>query len=355
MRQSVPQSKPRRESSAARRVLNSQPFVMRSLQLYLPRSLRVDANDARLLDSAPSLRRLLSRARVSRLVGHDFDSGLLRSFGVERQRDWPVAPFTWLADGGDPAELYWLRADPVHLRAERDVLVLVDAAHIGLDLRSADKFIVTLNAHFKSDDLVFHAPAAERWYVGLPDVPRITTHPLSAAAGRSVSPLLPSGKDALDWHGRFNEIQMLFHEHAVNRERETVDQPTINSVWFWGGGTLPSAVRADFTGVWAEDPLARGLAMEARVPGASVPADAAQWLSQAGDGAHVVMLDARSPPSEAIALWEQSWFTPVLQALKERRLAMVRLLAASGGDLLRYDVAPRDLWKFWRRAPAEAH
>jgi hypothetical protein len=335
-------------------MLNSQPFVMRSLQLYLPRSLRVDANDARLLDSAPSLRRLLSRARVSRLAGQDFDSSLLQSFGVKRQHDWPVAPFTWLADGGDPAGRYWLRADPVHLRAERDVLVLVDTFHIALDPESANKFIATLNAHFESDDLVFHAPVPERWYVGLRDVPAVTTHPLSFAAGRSVSPLLPSGKDALAWHGRFNEIQMLFHEHPVNLERETVGQPTINSVWFWGGGTLPPVDRA-FAGVWAEDPLARGLATAARISCASSPGEGSEWLSESGHGAHIVMLATRTTSGPALPFCEKRWFVPLLQALKERRLSMLRLLAMSGDDLLRYDVAARDLWKFWRRTPAEVH
>jgi hypothetical protein len=327
---------------------------MRSLQLYLPRSLRVDANNARLLDSAPSLRRLLSRARVSRLAGEDFDSGLLQSFGVERQRDWPVAPFAWLADGGDPGRRYWLRADPVHLRAERDVLVLVDALHIGLERESADKFIATLNAHFESEDLVFHAPVSERWYVGLPDTPAITTHPLPFAAGRSVSPLLPSGKDALAWHGRFNEIQMLFHEHAVNQERESGGRPAVNSVWFWGGGTLPSVDRP-FAGVWAEDPLARGLAAAARIPWASLPSDGTEWLSQTGDGAHLVMLDTQGTSGAALPFYEERWFAPLLQGLKEHTLATVRLLAMSGDDLLRYDVGARDLWKFWRRAPAEIH
>ena len=327
---------------------------MLSLQLYLPRSLRIDANNARRLDSTASFRRLLSRARVSRLADQDFDSSLLQSFGVHRQRDWPVAPFTWLADGGDPAGRYWLRADPVHLRAERDVLVLVDALHVGLDRGSAEKLVATLNSHFEADDLVFHAPVAERWYVGLPQAPGMTTHPLSVAAGRSVSPLLPAGPDALAWHRRFNEIQMLLHEHPVNLERERSGRPVVNSVWFWGGGTLPSVDTA-LAGVWAEDPLARGLATAARTPSASLPRDGSEWLSRSGDGAHVVMLDTRTTGEATLALYEEQWFAPSLRALKERKLAAIRLLAMSGDDLLRYDVGARDLWKFWRRTPAEIH
>jgi hypothetical protein len=326
---------------------------MRSLQLYLPRSFGVDANHAEQLDSAASLRRLLSRARVNRLTGQEFDANLLQSFAVERQCDWPVAPFTWLADGGDPNALYWLRADPVHLRAERDVLVLVDAPHIGLDRAAADKFVATLNGHFASDGLVFHAPTAERWYVGLRDVPGIATHPLSAAAGRSVSSLLPFGSDALLWHGRFNEVQMLFHPHPVNQEREAQGQLTVNSIWFWGGGTIPSPVRGDFAAVWSDDPLAHGLASASRSPWSPTPPGADAWLNQATDGSHLVTLGA--PDKTDVSHWDRTWFAPLLQALKEKRLAEVSLIMVSGDDLLRYDVAVGDLWKFWRRAPAQMH
>ena len=74
---------------------------MRSLLLFLPRFLRADALDA----GVPALRRLLARARETRLVRQDLEAALLQSFGVQRQRDWPVAPFTWLADGGNAAGL----------------------------------------------------------------------------------------------------------------------------------------------------------------------------------------------------------------------------------------------------------
>ena len=134
---------------------------MRSLLLCLPRFLRADALDA----GVPALRRLLARARETRLVRQDLEAALLQSFGVQRQRDWPVAPFTWLADGANAAGLashdaarFWLRADPVHLRAERDALVLVDASQLNLVRASADALLDSLNAHFDSDAVRFHAP-----------------------------------------------------------------------------------------------------------------------------------------------------------------------------------------------------
>ena len=40
--------------------------------------------------------------------------------------DWPVAPLTLALDGLAAGNAYWLRCDPVHLRAERSGLILVD-------------------------------------------------------------------------------------------------------------------------------------------------------------------------------------------------------------------------------------
>ncbi len=329
---------------------------MRSLLLFLPRFLRADALDA----GVPALRRLLARARETRLVRQDLEAALLQSFGVQRQRDWPVAPFTWLADGGNAAGLagddvgrFWLRADPVHLRAERDALVLVDASQLKMVRASADALVDCLNAHFDSDAVRFYAPTPARWYVSLAQLPGITTWPLPAVAGRSVDPLLPYGEDALAWHRRFNEVQMLFHEHPVNQAREAAGEPSINSVWFWGGGYLPTEVQGGFACVWGNDPLARGLALAAHLRLAAPLDDAQQWLDQASDGEHLMVLDASSAlDSDALQRLEDGWFAPLLLALKQRRLAQLCLLITSREDVLRLDLDSGDLWKFWRRAAA---
>jgi hypothetical protein len=335
---------------------------MRSLLLFLPRFLRVDMVDALALDAFPALRRLLSRARGTRLVGQDLEAALLQSFGVQRQRDWPVAPFTWLGDsvnasgfavGSDAPAHFFLRADPVHLRAERDALVLVDASPVNLDRAAAGVLVDSLNAHFDSEGVRFYAPHPARWYVRLAQAPVVATYPLPAVAGRSVDPLLPYGKDALAWHRRLNEVQMLFHEHPVNQAREAAGEPSINSVWFWGGGTLPTEVRGGFARVWGDDPLARGLALAAQLPSAATLDNARQWLDQAGDGQHLVVLAASfALGGGALRSLEDGWFAPLLLALKQRRLARLTLLTMSGEDLLRLDLGSGDLWKFWRRAPA---
>ena len=100
-------------------------------------------------------------------------------------------------------------------------------------------------------------------------------------------------------------------------------------------------------------PLARGLALAARLPLAPAPKHARQWVEEAIDGEHLLVLDAYSAlGAQAQRAWEESWFAPLLHALKDGQLARLSLLITSGDDLLRLDVASGDLWKFWRRAPA---
>ncbi|HTS53050.1 MAG TPA: hypothetical protein VMH26_07235 [Burkholderiales bacterium] len=322
---------------------------MRSLRLFLPQPLPV----AGALAGLPALARILSRARAIACGAGGWEAALLESFGVQRQCDWPVAPLSWLGDGGEAGASYWLRADPVHLRAERDALVLIDGRHFALEAEAASALVQALNAHFESDGLRFFAPSPMRWYVAMDRVPEIATSPLRAVAGRSVEPLLPQGDGALTWHRWFNDIQMMFHIHAVNEARESAGQATVNSVWFWGGGVLPARVRGGFAGLWGEDPLARGLARAAGLPWTALPENAAQWLAQAPEGEHVVVLDPFGVRQrETLEIMEHGWFAPLLRALRQRLLSKMTLLAESGDATVRFELGPGDLWKFWRRMPA---
>jgi hypothetical protein len=53
---------------------------------------------------------------------------------------------------------------------------------------------------------------------------------------------------------------MLLHDTSVNRERELLGKPTINSFRLWGGGKLPNEVRAGVAMVFSTDCAVAGLA-----------------------------------------------------------------------------------------------
>ncbi len=281
---------------------------------------------------------------------------LCDAFGVKARPEPPVASLTLLADGGDPGRHYWLRADPVHLVADRDRLVLAAVGGLGLTEEQAVLAVSALNKHFAADGMVFFAPDPARWYLRLPDTPALQTFSPLEALGRDIMDFLPSGPDGMRWRSTLNEIQMLLHGLPVNAERESRGEPEINGLWLWGGGVLPHEVISPFAEVWANDPLASGLAAAAGVPCTKPPATSKEWLARAHEGSHLVVLDTLEEAAlsgdpfrrrEALVHLEQSWFAPLGQALREGRLSGLSLVATDG-TCREFNLAGSDLWKFWR-------
>jgi hypothetical protein len=320
----------------------------------------------------PALERLLSRGRRTRADAapgeeNSAEAWLCRHFGVERQGqvDWPVAPYSLLADGGEPGAHYWLRADPVHLKLEGNRVVLADSGVFPVSQREADGLVGELNAHFAAEGMVFSAPRRDRWYLRLASAPALETTPLPEAVGKSIEALLPRGGDGQTWRARLNLIQMLLHNHEVNEKREAAGTLRINSIWLWGGGLLQGGLSAPFKSLWSTDAFATGLAQAARVAAQPLPEDAAGLLrAAASEGVMLVVLDGlrRAAQYGDAHAWragleqlERDWFAPLLQALTGERIGMLSLHALGPGGALSAEVTHGDLRRFWRRVQPLAH
>ena len=307
---------------------------------------------------APALQTLLARGHGTRAPADGgLEGWLCAAFGVGKQQDWPVAPLTLAADGGEPGPDYWLRADPVHLSARREQLVLADSGTFALTVAEAADLTDALNRHFREDGLHFLAATPGRWYLRPGRPLDLRTRPVSEAAGRHVDPFLPAGGDALAWHRTFNEVQMLLFGHPVNTAREARGELAVNSVWVWGGGTYPINARAFYQAVYADDALARALARVAEVAAEPVPAHAAAALRGDAGRALAVVSDLDGPAQygdllawqEALTRLEGDWFAPLLGALKAGNLAELRLIGLGSGVLHSFRLRRADVFKLWRR------
>src|SRR5580765_381683 len=270
------------------------------------------------------------------------ETWLFERFGTQRQRDWPVAPYTLLADGGAPGEHSWIRADPVHLSVGRDNLALEGIA-LHVSHPEAEALAETLNRHF-GDALVLQPVHPERWYVRLPGKPELDTTPPSRARGTAIGDKLPSGADATRFRALMNEAQMLLHEHPVNAGREARGIPAVNSVWFWGAGSIEATRTRPYSIVFGDDPLARGLALAAGIPARPLPLGAAAMLDALpAGGIALVVLD---PPQGGNL--DHDWFEPLLAALESGRIGMLSLYLAGNESLLEVETVRSDLRYFWR-------
>jgi hypothetical protein len=247
-----------------------------------------------------------------------------------------------------------MRADPVHLRLGRDTLTFADSAAFDVSRAESEALVETLNRHF-GDAMLFYPAQPARWYVRLQEAPDMHTTPPSAAREEPIEGNLPSGPDAMRFHGVMNEAQMLLHEHPVNAGREARGEPALNSVWFWGGGVIAAAKDRPFSTVFGDEPLARGLALAAGIPARALPKDAGAMLAAAEDeGVALVVMDSSRDAAggarfqERRAALERDWFGPLLAALQSGQIGMLTLSLPGADSLLEIETVRADLRYFWR-------
>ncbi|MDX1513759.1 MAG: hypothetical protein R3174_08440 [Gammaproteobacteria bacterium] len=287
-----------------------------------------------------SLEALLSRARRIPL-DHEHGGPDDLCFGVfgwrrSADRDWPTAAVTRFADLGTRSRGYCLRADPVHLRADMSDLVLLDGHDFALSLEESRSLAEEIGAHFAGAGWRIEVPHPSRWYLEVPQPPEIRTTPLSEAVFRPVQPNLPTGQEAGAWHARMNEAQMVLHRCRVNEIRAGRGEAAINSLWFWGGGELPQDVPRFDGSVFADTPLAAGLAGLAGASSRELPDRGAEILLAGPEPETVlVMIEAGHRPARAsdvegwrefIAWLETRWLAPLGSSLRQGQLDQLTIV-----------------------------
>jgi hypothetical protein len=296
---------------------------------------------------APSLALLLARGQA--LPGErGLSSAIAKAFGLGQ--DLPIAPHTLAMDGLTPENALWLRADPVSLQFHQDQLLPLGPDRLEVRQDEADALVAALQGHFAAEGLAFCAPHPDRWYVRLPGNETLPeADPLDAAVGRPLQHHLPRGPAAAVWRRRMNEIQMLLHDHAVNRARETAGKWPINSVWFWGGGRHLPLPPPAYSVVASHHHLARALAgaagIDAEPPGRLDTLRAAEAamvileLPAAGDEEAV---------EDALRELEVRWFRPALGWLRRRTIREMRLACTGHWNESRA-LTPMAAYRFWQR------
>ena len=313
----------------------------------------------------PALETWLARSDLKISATRGFEPMLFHYFGAETpaEGDLPVAAVTRVLDLGVIDNGWWLRADPVHLRPERDRLVLADSQTLDLTQNEANGLVAEIMEHYKADGWLLKAARPGRWYLKPPRAPKMTTTPLPEVIGHDIHPSLPQGKDGKAWHTVLNEMQILLHTAKVNEERERHGKLPINSLWFWGGGLLPKLKPVAWTQLWSEEPLSLAFARLAQVPSRAQPADFEAWRRQADRGGEqLIVLDGlrmtqqyADEPAWAAAMTqlEHQWIAPLFAAVRAGALAQASLVTDTGRQ---YQLTRRSARRWWRRRrPLAAH
>ena len=308
----------------------------------------------------PALETLLARGRRLKTPGASLERALAAQYGLPDAL--PLAPFSLRGDDGEPGADWWLRADPVHLRVHRDQLVLADASQLAVTPPEARDCVAALNSHFASDGISFIAPHPDRWYARTANEPRLRTTPTSEAAGRGVGTLLPQGDDGARWRRVINEAQMLLHEHPCNQAREQAGRPAINSIWVWGPGRGQKAA-ASFDAVWADDPVATGLAAASGSAARPLPVSGSSLLESRRAGRHLVVVKQPVTAYGDLAEWrhavehlEHSWAAALVAGLRDGAIDTLTLQGLGPDYGYTSVLTRRDRLRVWRmRRPLGAY
>ena len=303
--------------------------------LLIPGFLR--AHQAAGCPRLPVLERMLGRATsLPTRYTHPYLASL---FGLE---SIAVAPFMRLADGGAPDAGYWLRADTVHLAPDRDQLVLMPPTMLETTDEEVQALAKAFVTTYGAEGWHLEFPRPGRGYLRAPKPLDVRTHDPQPFVGGPVLAAMPTGPDGQGLKQLMNETQMLFHTHPVNSAREDAGRPTINSLWFWGGGALPAVTGKAPKRVVGDLPLLRGLALWGKTEIASFP-DAVQV--QDGD---LIGLDA-----DDLEALEQDWFGPLYAKVKSGAIRHLDIHLEGLGDFTLSSGGARRFWRFSRGLGAE--
>jgi hypothetical protein len=181
---------------------------------------------------------------------------------------------------------------------------------------------------------------------------------------------MPSGAQARAFRKLQNDVQVTWYTHPANAAREARGQAAINSIWPWGEASIASEHASRLVANAGARSLARPRLATWDVPG---------WLEAlgerrlAGPRAALEALDADSDTmvvcgnvaAAAIAadwggwlqqmqLLEAELFAPLLDAMRQGRLARLRLVLSYRDGHLDTTTTPMAQRKFWRRPTLEA-
>ncbi|MFI4959690.1 MAG: phosphoglycerate mutase, partial [Lysobacterales bacterium] len=226
-----------------------------SLQLWLPALAHVEPD--------LPLREWLSRA--DRLTdGHAGYLGGLGDYFHGIGADLPAAAMTREFLAGDAGDAIWLSADPAWIQPDMNGVRLLACGQLQLSMDEALALAEPLKPVFDEAGLQLEISTPDRWHLKLPaDTALPSFAAPDQALGEDLSQHLPAGAEGRRWRLLLNEIQVLLHQHPLNAQRRAHGLAPVNSLWLWGGGSLPDPLKSSLHGVISDDLLLRALARRA--------------------------------------------------------------------------------------------
>jgi hypothetical protein len=307
---------------------------------------------------APSLAALLSRTSSQRASAADPSARALPHelwlgcvLGLSDGRKLSFAAAAMRGYGLDPAGGAWFIVNPAHIQIARSHLLMADARRLGLVESHSRALFDSARPYFDDSGNTLLYGDANTWFMRADGWAALDTASPDAATGMNLTDWLPLGERAADYRKLQNEVQMLWHQHPANVERESRGFGAINSFWPWGAATAADATASPALLACAEAPP--WLAAIANKHGTTF----AQLLADPGEDA--LFYDGSLAEAALATDWagwlqhmqrlDKDLFTPLLGALAGGGIGKVRLVLSHRNALAEFTTTPMAQRKFWRR------
>lgn len=280
--------------------------------------------------------RWLSRGRVTQSAVRQHPLyRIADALGLDKPEGGLAALRLW-AQTGERSTQWVAAADPVHLQTRlhhlrvsafrADEIPLADLREIYGDLQS----LFAANAGFGLARVGAGGYLRGAQPLATSDVPPALAH------GGLPDEFALHGADPDQHHRLLGEVQLLLHEHAVNRRREEAGLRSINSLWFWGGGVAPAPQKRAMPKLFSDDPVVQGYWL-------SMGASGEHWGASLEEYLHGGSVVAMPPPSAALSVDES--LNHIGKALRSGDLDVATIGLANG---ITVELRRRDLYRIWR-------
>ena len=314
----------------------------------------------------PSLAMLLARSsRSARQTYDGFSRALPHEYWLARQCDTtakndsddsPAMAISAMHNFKLAAETgTWFILQPVHLHISRDHLVLTDTRQLQLAESDARVLFDIVQPLFEEVGKTLLYGDAQTWFMRADEWHALQTSTPDAACGHNIDIWMPKGPHERDWRRLQNEIQMHWHGHAINDQREANGLKPINSVWLSGAAEAKKTSNTNtkfaevFTFLNERKPFTALAKKQISINSAT---DILNQKPQHG----LLVLDSLIAPALAgdWSEWlmrfqdmEDLWFEPLLKALQNDRLDKFAITISHNTVYSTFTISKSSLRKFW--------
>jgi len=309
--------------------------------------------------TTPALAALLTRTSSHARVPADdavralpHEQWLARALGLQEDGRPAFAAAAMRALGIAPEAGTWFIVNPVHIEIARTHLMMSDPAGLRLPDEDSRALFETAKPYFEEAGHALVYGDAATWFMRADDWAGLDTSTPDATLGMDLTDWMPLGARAAAFRRLQNEVQILWHAHPVNAQREARRLPPVNAFWSWGAA---AAARLPAPGAPRLAAFEAGGAVSALAD--TRPASLPDFV--AGIDGDAILYCASAAPHAVGADWggwiaqlqqlEAGLFAPILEALKKGRVRKVQLVLSHRDAHAEFTTTALAQRSFWRR------